>query len=161
MLYFVSGQTGTITTANDLLQLTHSATEIAVLHRMWVEQISHAGDADNEMYDLILWRIVGGTGGSGGSVPNTYPKSIGPGGAGNFSAATARVGATTSFTGGTAQILRITRFYGPFGWEHIWEPHERPVIQPNVSIYTLLKLITAPSQGTVFNVGCVFEELGG
>jgi len=156
LMYTALGAGEAIAAAGDMMEVITPSDAAVVLHRIWVEQETEAGDAQSEQVKVTLSRItVSPTSGSGGTTVTPRPMISGGPAAGTAIEANN----TTDLTGGTSVDILTRSFNVMNGMEVVFTPEERPEAAPSTRF--LLKLDNSPNDSITFNYGITFEEVGG
>jgi peptidoglycan hydrolase-like protein with peptidoglycan-binding domain len=158
LFYTATTSTGVqaIAAAGDMLELLAPADAAVIIHRMWIEQSSEAGDTASEGLTVHLRRVTGApTSGSGGPTPTPTPMISGAPAAGSG----VELNNTTDLTGGTNTVILARAFNVMNGLEVVFTPEERPEIAPSTRF--LVTLEKSPADSVDFDYGIVFEEVGG
>lgn len=142
-----------VTAAQDLFELVAAAGKPCLIHAIYVEQSSDAGDAQDEQ---LQWAIKSGqsTSGSGGSAPTPNPTNPTDAAAG----LTAEANNTTKASAGTI----ITHHSGAFnvraGLVYIPTPEMRIVISGGRR--ATVELVGAPADSLTMSGTIYVEEIG-
>jgi hypothetical protein len=142
------------TAATDAFEVTAAATGIVALRRVHLFQTSDAGDAEEEVLEVVINRVVGAfTSGSGGETITPAPVDQ------EVTAASTVVEArnTTVISGGSAtQMLSL-------GWnvrsEFLWIPAEGEEIICHPTDAIVVN-VSAPADSLTYGGSVVIEELG-
>jgi hypothetical protein len=145
------------TAAQDFFELLASATQIIIIHSIFVGQSSDAGDAQAEMLRVQIKRASGTyTGGSGGSTPTAAPH--------NFSdtafSGTVEANNTTQATAGSGALTTILEetFNVQAGWYYTPTPEERIVLNPSQAL--VVSTPSTPADSLTISGRITFEVLG-
>jgi len=135
------------TPAGDLLQIVAGATETVILHSLVITGITETDDSN----EVIISRFV--TIGSGGSALSANPLSL------KTAADSATIlGFNTTDASSTETILYREGMSILAGYQKIWTPEARPVIDPTGNI--VVRLSIAWTADPTLSITCEFEEVG-
>lgn len=152
-MYSVSFSDVAVTAQQDLFEINAATNYSLVVHSMYVEQSSDAGDAQDEQ---LSWAIKSGatTSGSGGTAPTPAPLIEG-GAASNF---TAEANNTTKATAGTI----VTKHKGAFnvraGLQYRPTPEERIELKGGGRL--TVELMTTPADSLTMSGTIYLAEVG-
>lgn len=156
LMYKASAPNEAIAAAGDMMELLAPADAAVVLHSIWIDQHTEAGDSESEQISVSLKRVTGApTSGSGGSTITPRPGVSGAPAAGSV----VEANNTTDLTGGTSVTLLTRSFNVMNGLDLIFTPEERPEAAPGTIL--LLTLDVAGADSIDFDYGMGFEEVGG
>jgi hypothetical protein len=135
------------TAAGDLLQIVAGTTETVILHSLAITGQTETDDSN----EVIISRFS--IDGSGGTALNANPLSV------KDAADSATIlGFPTTDASGTETILYREGFSVLSGYQKIWTPEMRPVIDPTDTL--VVRLSIAWTADPTLSVTCEFEEIG-
>ena len=152
-IYTIQFNNVAVTAQQDLFEIVAPSDGVIQLHEIGLGQSTEIGDAEEEMFSLLL-KSGATTSGSGGTSPAAVPLLLGDAATG----ATTEVNNTTKATTGTI----VTHY--PWAWnvrvpfQIIWTPETRPVLAPSRRL--TMELATTPVDSVTLNGYIVFEEIG-
>lgn len=142
--------------AQDVFELLATATQLIIIHSIFIGQESDEGDAQAELLGVLIKRASGSyTSGSGGSTPTAVPHRFSDtafGGtveANNTTQAAAGSGALTTISAETWNVQA--------GWYYTPTPEERIVLNPSQA---LVVSIPAPADAITLSARITFEVEG-
>ena len=142
-----------VTAQQDLFEIVAPSSAIVAIHEIGLGQTTEVGDAEEEMFSLLL-KSGSTTSGSGGTTPTPVPLLIGDAAAG----LTAEVNNTTKATVGTIVTHHAWAWNVRVPFQVIWTPETRPVLAP--SRRGTLELATTPADSAALNGYMIVEEIG-
>lgn len=141
----------------DFWEIRAPANKILILHALYVEQSTEAGDAQDEM---LTWHIKrsgsAATSGSGGTAAPTA-RPLDPGDPA-FAGTVDTVTNTTKITGGTPVTLHSGNFNVRAGLLYLPTPELRPMWTNQE--YLTIELAKTPADSITFSSTMYFQSLG-
>lgn len=145
---------GAVSAAVDLFEITAAATGIVGLTGLQIGQSSDAGDAEDELLQIIISRVVGAfTSGSGGASVTPAPLDQ----EGAAASSTCEAKNTTQITGGTATVMFNDSFNVRAGYLWVPTPQQIIIASPTDAIVVAL---SAPADALTLAATATIEELG-
>lgn len=153
-VYAVTFTAVAVTAAQDLFEITTSATTRALIRGIRIGQYTDAGDAAAEILSILLIRgyTVSGSGGSAATPANLRGWSGAP-----TAASACEVNNTTVANTGTAVTLLADTFNVQAGWSYYPAPDDHIVLDVS---QRLVVRITAPADSLTMNGTLLFQEIG-
>lgn len=156
-IYTASFKAVAVTAAQDFFEILAPSTMSIVIHGWLLNQVTEAGDAQEEMLQITTNRGEGSvTSGSGGSSVTPRPLSRGDA----ASSATVEANNTTRMVVGSGTLveLEVHSWNERVPYQFWYTPETRPMIRPG-DRWTL-ECETAPADSVTVSGTIWFEELG-
>lgn len=152
-IYTVSFSEVAVAAQQDFFELVAPSTGAVLLHQLELSQSSLVGDAQEEVWALLL-KEGSTTSGSGGSTPTAIPNNFGDTAFGG----SAEANNTTKASAGTIVTHAAWAWNTRAEFIRVWTPETRPILRPSRRL--TVELATTPAGSTNVSGVLTFESIG-